>query len=90
MSLFSVTYDVLGLNDAPEDLKSINLRFQHHVYVGNSVSPLVAIWLFSGVLGVNLQFQNMFYDIIDFIIYCEAQASVRQGWARDGPQGKRP
>ena len=85
MSLFSVTYDVLGHKDAPEDLKSINLRLQHHVYVGNSVSPLVAIWLFSWVLGVNLQFQNMFYDIIDVIIYCEAQARVRQGWARNGP-----
>ena len=22
--------------------------------------------------------------------FCEAQARVRQGWARDGPQGERP
>ena len=29
-------------------------------------------------------------DYKDLLFYCEAQARVRQGSARDGPQGKRP
>ena len=35
-------------------------------------------------------FPNILRNFVNNSIYCEAQARVRQGWTRDGPQGERP